>query len=408
MTRGVAFLFAFLLLLPSVALANGRIVFERGENLVSTSQVGVFEETITRGSDPAYAPDGRRLAFVRDGDIYSINDDGTRQTPLTAGSERDDDPAYSPDGQTIAFSRDGAIWIMTSDGSGARRVPIDDRLVIAEGKPSFYPGGDRIAYERFAVPPGGSGPNESTELTIYAVDVDGSNLERITGARSNPDILGDRILYNGSCGDSEGVCIRDDEGTTERVRVGGAAPNFSPDGTRIAFALYSGLYTARVDGSDVRRIAQTGVFALSESDWGVQSGPTCSDLEATVVGTAGSDVLKGGGVVVGLGGDDRIRASAGPDLACGGAGDDAIVGFGGQDQLFGGPGADHLLGGRAGDLLVGGSGPDLLAGGPGADLLVGLPGADTLRGAKGDDILDGGAGRDRCNGGSGDNRVRGC
>ena len=59
------------------------------------------------GRNPAWSPDGSRIAFSsnRDGDseIYVMNADGSGVTPLTDNSDQDYSPAWSPDGSRIAF-----------------------------------------------------------------------------------------------------------------------------------------------------------------------------------------------------------------------------------------------------------------------------------------------------------------
>lgn len=61
-----------------------------------------------------------KIAFERNGEIWVMNPDGSRQIDLnTEGS----DPDWSPDGTKIAFDRDGnAILIMNADGSGERDI----------------------------------------------------------------------------------------------------------------------------------------------------------------------------------------------------------------------------------------------------------------------------------------------
>jgi TolB protein len=74
-----------------------------------------------------------RIAFAsdRDGDfeIYSIEPDGAGLLQLTSNAVDDDDPAWSPDGTRIAFVRTGscqtackAIWVMDADGTGQTAV----------------------------------------------------------------------------------------------------------------------------------------------------------------------------------------------------------------------------------------------------------------------------------------------
>lgn len=114
--------------------------------------------------------------------------------------------------------------------------------------------------------------------------------------------------------------------------------------------------------------------------------PTCDGLPATMVGTAGDDLLVGTAgrdVIVGRGGDDEIRGRRGNDVLCGSAGRDRLLGQGGFDRLFGGAGGDELIGGARHDLLVGNGGPDTLRGGGGADDLIGGAGNDVCGGGGG-------------------------
>ena len=68
------------------------------------------------------------------------------------------------------------------------------------------------------------------------------------------------------------------------------------------------------------------------------SHTTCDGIPATIVGTAGDDILvgtPGPDVIVGLGGDDTLIGRAGDDHLCGGAGNDVLLGNTGDDVLFG-------------------------------------------------------------------------
>jgi len=100
---------------------------------------------------PAWAPDGRKLAFVsqRDGnsEIYVMNADGSEQENLTRQPASDSHPSWSRDGRKLLFvsRRDGnaEIYVMNADGSGLRnltRTPSDDL------DPSWSPDGRAIAF----------------------------------------------------------------------------------------------------------------------------------------------------------------------------------------------------------------------------------------------------------------------
>ncbi|MBB6564111.1 Ca2+-binding RTX toxin-like protein, partial [Acidovorax soli] len=110
-----------------------------------------------------------------------------------------------------------------------------------------------------------------------------------------------------------------------------------------------------------------------------------SNSNDTLTGSAGDDVIDGGG------GNDTIYGRAGNDSLAGGTGDDSIDGEAGNDTLNGGAGNDMLGGSHGSDVINGGDGNDTL-------YAAGLYGG----GAAGDvDRLDGGAGNDNMVGGFG-------
>jgi glucose/arabinose dehydrogenase len=111
------------------------------------------------------------------------------------------------------------------------------------------------------------------------------------------------------------------------------------------------------------------------------AGPTCAGIRATIVGTDGSDVLRGSprrDVIAGLAGNDRVSALAGNDLICGGRGSDTLRGGAGRDRLAGLAGDDRLYGQRGNDRLSGGAGRDVLEGGPGRDSYAAGQDGDTV------------------------------
>ncbi len=150
------------------------------------------------------------------------------------------------------------------------------------------------------------------------------------------------------------------------------------------------------------------------------SAARCGGKHATIVGTAGNDVLVGksaSDVIYGGGGNDRISGGPnGNDKVCGGPGDDklyggggfdSLYGEGGDDKLAGETGSDHLDGGSGNDDLSGAKGKDSLVGGAGDDTLLGAKGPDKLIGAGGDDFLNGDKGSDQEDGGGGNDMLMG-
>ena len=101
-------------------------------------------------------------------------------------------------------------------------------------------------------------------------------------------------------------------------------------------------------------------------------------------------------VINGLGGNDRINASAlnagQINLTInGGAGNDAITGSRGNDLVFGGDGNDVLTGGTGDDQMFGQAGNDRMIWNPGdgSDLMEGGDGTDTaeVNGGNGDEVF---------------------
>src|SRR5262245_43860378 len=62
---------------------------------------------------------------VNGGALLVTNPDGGDLRLLTNGPTRDWAPAWSPDGTKVAFTRDGEIYVVNSDGKGTHNVTND-------------------------------------------------------------------------------------------------------------------------------------------------------------------------------------------------------------------------------------------------------------------------------------------
>lgn len=74
----------------------------------------------------ALSPDGSKLAFSYQGDIWVVPSNGGRAVPLTNNVEMDDNPVWSPDGKWIAFasnrSGNNDIYLVPAEGGQSRRL----------------------------------------------------------------------------------------------------------------------------------------------------------------------------------------------------------------------------------------------------------------------------------------------
>jgi len=116
-----------------------------------------------------------------------------------------------------------------------------------------------------------------------------------------------------------------------------------------------------------------------------RTGVSCGGAAATIVGTAGNDVLNGTAardVIVGLGGNDTVNGLGGNDILCGGVGHDVLKGGTGNDRILGEAGRDSLYGEAGNDSLDGGVDNDTLNGGVGTDICNGASGIDSAVGCE--------------------------
>lgn len=198
--------------------------------VMNADGTGQTRLTNTFDTNPAWSPDGTKIVFTsyRDGqpnaEIYAMNADGSGQTRLTNNGLLDFDPAWSPDGAKIAFGRGvfggtSVIYVMNADGSGqAQLSPTDGRLV---NGPDWSPDGTKIAY--------GGGFGFGVTADIYVINADGSDRTNLT---TNP--------------------ASDD-----------AHPAWSPDGMKIAFLSNwddpgnGDIYVMNADGTGVTRLTNS-------------------------------------------------------------------------------------------------------------------------------------------------------
>lgn len=138
------------------------------------------------------------------------------------------------------------------------------------------------------------------------------------------------------------------------------------------------LVTETEDGADIAAEGaalhiEAPLDALSRANFAFEDG------SILLTGTDGADRIalrksdaaySADNQLLGLEGNDRLRAGSGDDRLVGGRGDDRLKGLDGDDRLKGGSGDDRLKAGAGADVLIGGAGDDRMVGGAGADVFV--------------------------------------
>jgi eukaryotic-like serine/threonine-protein kinase len=141
-----------------VTLGAVLLVQPGGRTSAAAARPTFRQVTIQPGGElmPAIAPDGESFVYAKvvDGhlDLFLQRVDGSKEIDLTGGCSEDDrDPAFSPDGRRIAYRSDcsgGGIFVMGATGESARKV-IDFGYT-----PSWSPDGREVvvATERPGIP----------------------------------------------------------------------------------------------------------------------------------------------------------------------------------------------------------------------------------------------------------------
>jgi dipeptidyl aminopeptidase/acylaminoacyl peptidase len=201
------------------------------------------------------------------GDIYVMNADGTDIQRVTEGSRGEKNPAWSPDGRRIAFARQTSgdrwsIYVMDADGSDQLNLTPESRISL---NPTWSPDGQRIAFNSG----GFDCPAEPGACDLGVVNADGSGDPRkLTkgpmGDRAPQWSSDDQIIFERvtSSGQTNIMKMKPNgEGQPVEVHANAQYPAWSPDARQFALVSYEDdgeptIYVENADGTEPRKVIE--------------------------------------------------------------------------------------------------------------------------------------------------------
>lgn len=217
---------------------------------------GFYGGSLARSVD--WSPDSRWLVYNNDTGIHAITAAGESLRTINSGGSF---PSWSPEGDRVAFDANGQVWTINIDGTGLTEVPLLPNSGMRD--PDWSPNGDRLVVLLYLQGTSGS--------EIYTLDLDGTDGRRLT-TDGNEDRSpawsprGDLIAWNPWPRDSRGnegheIWVMDTLGTSRRkLATTVSAPSWNPAGTAIVFSDQASgairLFVINVDGTGLRQLTR--------------------------------------------------------------------------------------------------------------------------------------------------------
>lgn len=276
---------------------EGRLVFQvsSGGAIYRINADGSGMRRLTDGLDPAWSPDGTRIALTRwrnPWGVYLIHADGSGEDRIVDGQQLKE-VTWSPDGSRIAFTLNrgsseptevcffgfcftippfsyAQLWIADLDSGDYLSLPLDDQVVHS---PAWSPDGNRIVF--------------AGDRGLAWIDLDSKETGRFSGGSvwdGSPAYSpsGRQLAFMGRVHNRWEVFVMNADGSGRRQLTRSdprledpphnVAPAWSPDGSQIAFLSDRDgrwrIYVMRADGSGQRAMFGAELDGLGLSyDW---------------------------------------------------------------------------------------------------------------------------------------------
>ena len=265
---------------------QGKLVFQRcsGCEIYVINADGTGLRQLTDGLDPAWSPDGKRVAFARwrkpAPGIYVIDEDGQNETQVFGSNSQPKTPVWSPDGKRLAVTH--------QSGEDTKGVPFWRLGVIRVEEqhfaeiqcwdhsfsPTWAPDGNIIAYD--------------SDYGIHLTSEDGSIGGQTYGHHEHALIVDTKATSPAWSPNGTKIAYIYDERTSWEIYLMGpegegktkltdtplpdrsassVAPAWSPDSTKIAFLTDRRgkweIWVMNADGSDQRPMFEAALEEVS-------------------------------------------------------------------------------------------------------------------------------------------------